>query len=145
MVRSRQPRTHPFRRYGAHLSDRFSIDARLKSFRNALHGLAVVVRTQHNAWIHLTATAGVVGLGGWLDVSRTDWCWLIVAMTLVWGAEAANTALERLADAAIPDHNPLVGDAKDAAAGAVLVAAIGAAVIGLLTLGSPLWVRLSSL
>jgi len=114
-------------------------------FERSLQRLAVVVRTQHNAWIHLTATAGVVGLGGWLDVSRTDWCWLIVAMTLVWGAEAANTALERLADAAIPDHNPLVGDAKDAAAGAVLVAAIGAAVIGLLTLGSPLWVRLSSL
>ena len=69
---------------------------------------------------------------------------LAVAIALVWAAECLNTAVESLADATSPDHHPLVGRAKDAAAGAVLCAAIGAAVIGLLVLGRPLlawWVR----
>jgi diacylglycerol kinase (ATP) len=125
------------------LTDRFRIRARLASFRDALRGVAVVVQTQHNAWIHLSASLAVVGLGLWLGVSRTDWCWLVLAMTLVWAAEAGNTALERLADAAVPERHPLVRDAKDAAAGAVLVMAIGAAAIGLLVLGPPLWAALS--
>jgi diacylglycerol kinase (ATP) len=55
-----------------------------------------------------------------------------------------NTALEVLADAVAPDPHPLVGRAKDAAAGAVLVAALGAAAIGLLVLGPRLWALLRS-
>lgn len=65
-------------------------------------------------------------------VSAADWCWLVIAMVAVWSAECFNTALEALADALSPEIHPLVKKAKDAAAGAVLVAAIGAAVIGLL-------------
>jgi diacylglycerol kinase len=61
------------------------------------------------------------------------------AVTLVLGAEAFNTALESLADAAVPEQHPLVGAAKDLAAGAVLVTAMGAAVVGLLVLGPHLW------
>jgi diacylglycerol kinase len=86
----------------------------------------------------------VLALGAFLDLSRGDWCWLVVAIAMVWAAECMNTALESLADATAPDPHPLVGRAKDAAAGAVLCASIGAAVIGLLVLGRPLlawWVR----
>ena len=92
-----------------------------------------------HAWIHLAATATVLALATALRVNAAGWCWLIVAMAAVWMAEALNTAVEPLADAACPDHHPLVGRAKDVAAGGVLLAAIGAAGIGLLVFGSALW------
>lgn len=121
----------------------FSLRDRIRSFGFALSGLGHVLRSQHNAWIHLVATIGVVALGAALEVSRYDWCWLIAAIAGVWCAEAFNTAIERLADSVTTDPNPLIGQAKDAAAGGVLVVAMGAAVIGLLILGPPLWSWLS--
>ena len=63
-------------------------------------------------------------------VSAADWCWIILAISIVWTAEALNTAFEFLADAASPEFHPLVRDAKDVAAGAVLLTAVAAAVIG---------------
>jgi len=127
------------------VSDRFDLRARVASFGDAFRGLAVVIRTQHNAWIHLGATLAVVASGVWLDLSRGDWCWLIIAMMAVWVAESFNTSLERLADASVPEQHSLVREAKDAAAGAVLVAALGAAAIGVLVLGPPLLARLAGL
>jgi diacylglycerol kinase (ATP) len=59
-------------------------------------------------------------------------------MVAVWTAEALNTAFELLCDVASPEFHPLVEKAKDVAAGAVLIAAIGAAAVGLLVLGPPL-------
>jgi diacylglycerol kinase (ATP) len=89
-----------------------------------------MIRCQHNAWIHAAATAFVLAAGFLLRVSTADWCWLVLAISIVWTAEALNTAFEFLADAASPEFHPLVRDAKDVAAGAVLVTAIAAAVIG---------------
>lgn len=111
---------------------------RLRSFRDAGAGIVATFRTQANAKIHAGMTLLVIALGLLLQVSRGDWCWLAVAIALVWAAECFNTALESLADATAPDPHPLVGRAKDAAAGAVLCAAAGASVIGLLVLGPPL-------
>jgi diacylglycerol kinase len=111
--------------------DKFFI-LRLKSFAYALQGIAYLVRTQPNARLHLLATALVCAAGGYVGLSRTEWLWVTVAITLVWSAEAFNTALEQLADALHPEHHPGVGRAKDVAAAAVLIAAVGAAVIGLL-------------
>ena len=115
----------------------------MRSFPFAFRGIAFVVRNEHNARIHLAATLAVAGLGLFLGVDAGDWCWLVLAMTLVWSCEAINTAIERVADAAVPDHHPYIEQAKDAAAGAVLIAAIGASAIGLLVLGPPLlaWLR----
>ena len=61
-----------------------------------------------------------------------EWAVLVLAIGLVWLAEGVNTALEALGDAVSADPNPLVGRAKDVAAGAVLLASIGAAAAGLL-------------
>jgi diacylglycerol kinase (ATP) len=105
---------------------------RIRSFGYAFCGIATMLRSQRNAWLHALATAGVVGVGLALRVSADDWKWLVLAMMSVWGAEALNTALEFLADAATPEFHPLVKQAKDVAAGAVLIAAIGAAIIGAL-------------
>lgn len=115
-----------------------ALRARLESFRHAGVGIAAVLAGEPNAKIHALATLVVVGLGLLLDVSRSEWCWLVLAIALVWAAECLNTAIESLADATAPERHPLVGRAKDAAAGGVLCAAIGAAVIGLLVLGRPL-------
>lgn len=121
------------------MSDRFSIAARVRSFGYAFHGVALLLRSQHNAWIHATATLLVCALGGLLGVSRGDWLWLAAAIAAVWAAEALNSAIESLADAVHPAPHPLVGRAKDLAAAAVLIVSLGAATIGLLVLGPPLW------
>ncbi len=109
-----------------------SLAGRARSFRSALAGMRVLVRSQRNAWIHVAATIAVVALGLYLGLSAAQWALVTVAVASVWTAEAVNTAFELLADALAPDFNPLIGKAKDVAAGAVLLAAIGAAAIGLL-------------
>jgi len=104
---------------------------RVESFRCAGKGIAFMLRTQHNAWIHAAISAAVIAAGALLGVSRAEWCWLILAITSVWTAESFNTALEIIVDIASPEQRPAAGRAKDVAAGAVLLCAIGAAVIGL--------------
>jgi len=115
--------------------ERFSWAARARSFGFAFRGVAELLATQHNAWIHAAATVAVVALGAALGVSRIEWALLVLAIALVWTAEGLNTAFEWLCDVAAPDHHPLVKQAKDVAAAAVLVAAIGSALIGLLVFG----------
>ncbi len=112
----------------------FRIGARLKSVGHALAGIAFMIRSQHNAWLHLLATALVCAAGFSLNVSASDWRWLIVAIMLVWVAEAVNTAFEHLCDVVSPQFHISVQRSKDVAAGAVLICAIGAIILGLLTL-----------
>ena len=94
-----------------------------------------MLTTQHNAWIHAAATVLVVLAGLTFGITATEWTAIILAILAVWIAEALNTALELLADATSPDHHPLVEKAKNVAAGAVLISAIGAVAIGILILG----------
>jgi diacylglycerol kinase (ATP) len=105
---------------------------RLQSFACALQGLAFLLRTQPNARVHLLAALLACGAGVYFGLGRAEWLWIAAAITLVWSAEAFNTALEQLADALHPDRHPAIGRAKDMAAAAVLIAAAGAAVIGML-------------
>ena len=108
----------------------FQFTGRVRSFRYAIAGIVRMIHCQHNAWVHAAATLVVLAAGFMLGVSAADWCWIILAISIVWTAEALNTAFEFLADAASPEFHPLVRDAKDVAAGAVLVTAVAAAVIG---------------
>jgi diacylglycerol kinase len=105
---------------------------RLKSLAHALRGVDYIVRTQPNARLHLLAAVLVCAAGVYVGLGRAEWLWVSVAIALVWSAEAFNTALEQLADALHPARDPGIGRAKDVAAAAVLIAALGAAVIGLL-------------
>ncbi len=111
---------------------------RARSFVDAGRGLWWVFVSQPNARIHAFATVCVVGLGVWLGLLVLEWCAVLLAIGLVWVAEALNSALEALADRAAPEWHPLVGRAKDAAAGGVLVAAIIAMLVGLLVFGPKL-------
>jgi diacylglycerol kinase (ATP) len=115
------------------MAGRFSVAARLKSFAYAFAGFAFMLRTQHNAWLHLLATIGVAALGFALNVSADDWRWLIAAMALVWLAETVNTAFEHLCDVVQPEFHVSVQRSKDIAASAVLVSVIGAALLGAIT------------
>ncbi len=108
----------------------FSVRDRVKSFGYALSGLGFMLRTQHNAWIHLVATALVVAAGFALRIAPADWRWLVLAIALVWVAEIVNTAFEHVCDVVQPEFHISVKTAKDVAAGAVLVAAVAAAIIG---------------
>jgi diacylglycerol kinase (ATP) len=69
-----------------------------------------------------------------LGISAADWRWIVLAITLVWLAEAFNTAIEQLGDAITVEREARIGYAKDIAAGAVLASALAAAAIGALTL-----------
>lgn len=112
------------------MSHRFELSARIKSIGHAIDGILYVLRSQHNAWIHAVGTILVAVAGFFFHLSPAEWCWIVLAATSVWTAEALNTALELLADAATKEFHPLIGQAKDVAAGAVLVTAIGAIIIG---------------
>jgi diacylglycerol kinase (ATP) len=120
----------------------FRLADRVRSFRDAFAGVRVLLKSQHNVWIHAVASVAVVTAAGLLGISRLEWCVVLLAMALVWVAEGLNTALELLADAVSPEHHPLVGQAKDVAAAAVLLAALGAATVGVLVLGPRLLIFL---
>lgn len=121
----------------------FSPAARLRSFVYAGRGIRRMFASQHNAWIHAAATFAVVGLGLALGISRFDWIGVVGATMAVWTAETINTAFEHLCDVASPEFHPLVEAAKDVAAGAVLICAIGAAIVGVLVFGPHLAAVLS--
>ena len=88
--------------------------------------MRTLVASQHNAWVHVAATAAVIGAGVLVRLERLEWLALVVAIVLVWMAEAINTAFELLCDVASPGFHPLVARVKDVAAAAVLMCAVGA-------------------
>lgn len=116
--------------------------SRGKSFQYAFDGWWYVIRTQHNAWIHAIISIFVLLVGLWMGLPLRDWAVIILAMMTVWTAEFMNTALEALVDLATEEFHPLAKVAKDVAAAAVLVGAIGAVLVGLLILGPPLLQKL---
>ena len=112
----------------------FTLGGRVRSFGYAFEGLGVMLKGQHNAWIHLSATVAVILAATCLQVRAEDWRWLVVATALVWVAEAFNTAIEHVCDVVSPDYSLAVKRAKDIAAGAVLIGALAAVAIGGITL-----------
>ena len=113
----------------------FTIRGRIKSVRYAIQGLATMLKSQHNAWLHALATVSVFAAGFFFGLGKSEWCWIVLSVVSVWIAEALNTALEFLADIACSTEHPEVKKAKDVAAGAVLISALGAVLIGFLVMG----------
>lgn len=106
------------------------IAARIASFGYAFKGIATLIKTQPNAKFHLIATIGITIGGFAFGITAEQWIYLSLAMAIVWVAEGLNTAIEFVVDLVSPDYHELAGKAKDVAAGAVLLAAIFAAVVG---------------
>lgn len=119
--------------------DRSFLGGRWFSFCAAVTGAVHTVRTQPNAWIELSAVA-VVTLAGWgFQIARWEWVSLVLIFSLVLALEAVNTAVEATIDLVSPQYHPLAKIAKDAAAGALLLAALGSLVIALIIFGPRLW------
>jgi len=105
---------------------------RIKSFKYAFHGLKTLLQTQPNFIIHLVIGSFTVLLAILLQLSHIEWIILVFTITLVLSFEAINSALEFLTDLVSPDYHPLAKKAKDVAAAAVLITAIGAVLVGLI-------------
>ncbi|WP_213422929.1 diacylglycerol kinase family protein [Bhargavaea massiliensis] len=119
------------------------MDARklFRSFRYAWQGIAEGFRTEQNFRFHLLA-ALVVTILGWLSgLSVLEWLIVILLFGGMFALELINTAIERVVDLASPEHHPLAGQAKDVAAGAVLVFAMASALIGCVIF-IPKWLNL---
>ncbi len=108
----------------------FLLSDRLRSLGFAMQGFSALISTQHNARIHLVATIAVVGTGAALSLNATEWVSIILAISIVWLAEALNTGFEFVCDVVSPEHHPKVKQAKDVAAAGVLIASSGAAIAG---------------
>jgi diacylglycerol kinase (ATP) len=102
---------------------------RLLSFRYAIRGVRHMVRHEPNMRFHLVAATGVLGAAAAFRLPLTEWSALVFAITLVMLGETLNTAIEAVLDLVQPERHELVGVVKDLAAGAVLVASVGATAI----------------
>jgi diacylglycerol kinase len=105
---------------------------RAKSFVHAGRGLKIFLRTTHNAWIQIMLFLAVLMMGAYFEISADEWLFLVLGSGLVLTAEAINTAIEIDVDLTSPTFHPHARDAKDVAAGAVLIAAAIALIIGII-------------
>lgn len=112
--------------------EKFSTKKRLKSFTYAWKGIGSFISKEHNAWIHLIIMAAVIVCGFLFQITVTEWTAIVLCIGLVLAAEAFNTSIERLVNLTSPEQNKIAGDVKDIAAGAVLICAIAAAIVGLI-------------
>ena len=103
----------------------FTFRKRLASFRYAFNGIRLLIQKEHNAWIHCVVIAGF-----FFGLSQTEWIAVIIVIGAVLSAEAINSSIESLADLVSPEYNEAIKKTKDLAAGAVLIMAIAAAIVG---------------
>ncbi len=117
----------------------------LNSLKNACYGLQYCFSTQRNMTIHTMVGVIVVVMGIILRVSLYEMLFLLAAIMLVLVSEAFNTAIEKTIDLYTAERNSLAQVAKDVAAGAVLLTALFAVIVGLVVLSPPLWQALRSM
>lgn len=106
-----------------------------RKFADAFRGLGRAIRTQSSFAVHLGLAVAVVAAGAVCRVPAWEWCLLTLAIGLVLMAEIFNTAIESLARAPGSRRHPRFRDALDMASAAVLVAAIAAAIVGMIVFG----------
>ncbi|HEV7702437.1 MAG TPA: diacylglycerol kinase family protein [Candidatus Paceibacterota bacterium] len=99
----------------------FSIRARIQSSTHAWRGLGVLLKTSHNMWAGIVTALLAVYLGFILNISATEWLFLIFSIFLVFVTEALNSAIEIDIDLTSPETHPYARDTKDVAAAAVLL------------------------
>ncbi|AWB45404.1 diacylglycerol kinase [Paenibacillus sp. CAA11] len=112
------------------------------TFRYAASGIWYGIRTQRNLRIHLVAAVLAIGAAAFFQLSAVKWAVLLLMICLVISLELVNTALESVVDLVTSDWKQLAKAAKDTAAGAVLVAAIFAVLIGAVLFYEPVLSKL---
>ena len=111
---------------------RYDFRKQLRSFGYAWKGIGCCVGKEQNLSFHLIATVIVIVAGFLVDITRMEWMIITLCIGVVIAAELFNTAIEKLVDLVSPGRHPIAGQVKDIAAGAVLVCAAAAAIIGLI-------------
>jgi diacylglycerol kinase len=111
---------------------RFSIVERARSFNHAFRGLSIVMKTQHNMWIHGLVALFVLFLGFYFNINSIEWILIIFVIGFVLVTETLNTALEIDIDLTSPTYHPYARDTKDVASGAVLISIVVAVIVGLI-------------
>ena len=111
---------------------KFSLSKRIASFGHAFNGLKILLKEEHNAIIHLFITCCVVITGIEFKISTIEWIVVIFCIGLVFALELINSAIENTTDLISKERNETIKKIKDLSAGAVLIAAIASAVIGLI-------------
>ncbi|MEN6457952.1 MAG: diacylglycerol kinase [Thermoguttaceae bacterium] len=114
----------------------------IRKFRDALRGVVVGVHGQSSFQVHLAIGGGVVIAGAALRVTPVEWCVLALCIAGVLSAEMFNSSLESMAKAITGENHPHLGNSLDIASAAVLVASIGAAVVGAIIFGHRLGILL---
>jgi diacylglycerol kinase (ATP) len=104
----------------------------INSFKYALKGLKIVSATQQNFWIHIGVACLVVVAGVFASLTVMEWCIIVITIFLVLTMETFNTAIEKLVDFISPGFQEQAGAVKDISAAAVLLAAIGAVIAGMI-------------
>lgn len=109
----------------------FSIIKRAKSLTHAVRGISIILKTQHNFWLHIFSAIVVFVLGLYYQIQTVEWISIIFSIGFVLISEAINTAIEIDIDLTSPNYHPYAKDTKDVAAGAVLLSGIVSLIVGL--------------
>lgn len=111
---------------------RMKLSRFLSSFRFAAQGIGASIKREQNMRVHAFSAVVVLIAAIWTGLDRTEWMLVIVLIGGMLALELVNSALERTVDLVTKERHPLAKQAKDMAAGAVLVFAVTSAIIGLL-------------
>ncbi len=111
---------------------RFSLKKRILSFQYAFNGLRILIRDEHNVWIHLIVLAFVIFAGFYFNISNAEWMWIAIVSGFVLAMEAMNTAIENLSNYVMPERHRHIKASKDLGAAAVLISAVTAATVGVI-------------
>ena len=111
---------------------KYDLKKQFRSFGYAWKGIQSCVGKEQNLSFHLIAAMAVIIAGIVLGITRTEWIMVVMCIGTVIAAELFNTAIEKLVDLVSPERHPVAGRVKDIAAGAVLICAVAAAIIGLI-------------
>jgi diacylglycerol kinase (ATP) len=112
--------------------ENFSLHRRLNGFKYAFRGILLLLRYEHNAWIHAVIGICTIIAGFLLGISSMEWVGVILVIGTVLAAEAFNSAIEKFSDIVSPEYSEAIRCIKDISAGAVLFTAIAASLIGII-------------
>lgn len=109
---------------------KFNVKDRIKSFGYAFRGIGLLIKGEHNAWIHIFASISITILGFYYKINTTEWLAVVISIGMVLMAETFNSSIEELSDKVKLEQDIKIKNTKDLAAGAVLITATMAIVIG---------------
>lgn len=114
------------------INKKFSIIKRAQSFNHAGRGLIIFLKTTHSAWVHIAIFIVAILAGLFFHITKIEWLMIFIVSGIVFVSEAFNTAIEIDMDLTSPEYHPYARDTKDVSAGAVLISATLACMVGLI-------------